>query len=176
MKPIYAGASVLAALALLVGFGSPQSLARASYPGLFSFRYPSGWSRSDCGNRAVGIHEVGISRLATVKLPPCTGGWPNVRLGRNGIFVAWSLRGMPGLRVSEFGGKPTMIDGHTAHIAVMPHDPGCSPFGSRRAMQAAISRNVRNNVLIAYACIRGPDFGAGEAAVRQMLASIRFPK
>jgi hypothetical protein len=83
---------------------------------------------------------------------------------------------MPGLRVSKFGGKLTTIDGHAARIAVVRHDPACASFGSRRAMVAAISRHIRDNLLLVNACIRGPKLGAGEAAVRQMLASTRFSK
>jgi hypothetical protein len=59
----------------------------------------------------------------------------------------------------------------------MPKDM-CRQLGSQRLMEVAIERPTPagRHLMMVTACLRGPKFAAGEAAVRRMLTSVDFGK
>lgn len=187
-----AAAALTCAVVALAGCGSTtvratnvrEGLTRASFPRYpLSFRYPAAWSRRDCPKQ-VSSFTATVTYLTTARPGSCDGGgWPVTKLGKNGVLVAWQEFGMPGwTRITKFPGRDTTIGGRPARIAVTsshaPAPAGVSPvcrrIGGTRSMAVAIEREAVDNWLLATVCLRGPDLGSGEAAVRRMLSTVRL--
>lgn len=186
---VLAVAAVGIALAARSGGGHKQdgpSLATASFPGFgLSFDYPSAWHRKDwCW---VSADESPITLLTTAAPPTCEQGNifgfqtpfpPPLRMGPDGVAAWWSAssrRNAATLNM-HIGGRPALVTvaseptRRTASSYV-----NCKAGGTQRRLTAVIegrSSSVRTIHLEAVVC--GPDFGAGQAAVRAMLASLRF--
>lgn len=189
---IAAATFTLAMVVALNGCGSTtvratnvrDGLTRASFPQYpLSFRYPAAWNRRDCPKQ-VSSFTATVTYLTTARPGNCGGGgWPVRRLGKNGVLVAWQAFGMPDwTRITKFPGRDTTIGGRPARIAVTSsHAPApagvsraCRRIGGTGSMEVAIEREAVDNWMLATVCLRGPDLGSGEAAVRQMLSTVRL--
>jgi hypothetical protein len=167
-----------------------RSLARANFPGFgLSFRYPSDWQREDwCW---LGTAEFPLTLVTTGPLPPCDPGqepvniWtplpPAQLLGSNGVAAWWIASNR------SLGVRPNAkVDGEPARITVRREPTrrtqhsyvNCVGTGAtQRHLSAQIqSPSSGANHVEVGAVICGPDFAAGEAAVRQMLDSARFAR
>ena len=192
MKPAHAAASVAAVVALLVGCASAHTrhgLVRASFPAYpVSFRYPAAWNRIDCPKQESSF-TMTITYLTTARPGSCpSSGAPVQTLDRGGVLVWWWNFGFPGTtdRITNFsgrgvtGGRPARIalsSSHEAGKAWVP-TPMCAQLGAHRLLNVAIERPAPAdaNWMMVSACLRGPNVAASEAAVRRMLATVRFRK
>ena len=182
------GAAAGAALSL-TGGGADSGLALASYPGFqLSFRYPADWKRRDwCW---VGTSVFPLTLLRTgYSTPRCgqnaqfgagTPLPPPQRLGTDGVAAWWIAAARGG--ASRFTPN-AQVDGRPARITVRQESTrrtlhsyvNCRHGATQRSLTVQIqgpSVSVKEVQLGAVIC--GPDFAAGEAAVRRMLASVRF--
>jgi hypothetical protein len=168
--------------------GGNAGLTRASFAGYgFEFRYPSRWQREDwCW---LGTTVFPLLLLTTAQNPPpCQ---PNIEFGsgtplpppqrieRNGVTAWWfaSDHVVTPLRPNA------TLDGQPARIAVRRQSTrrtqksyvNCRVGTTQEFLTALIhgpSSNVKQIEVGAIIC--GPDFAAGRADVRRMLASFRF--
>jgi hypothetical protein len=176
--------------AAAAGAAKQRPLTVARYPSfLFSFSYPTAWKRLDCKQTPTAFTSpVGFLTTAT-PTPDCTRvGWPKQRLGKDGVFVAWWSYAIPGPQwdnITKFTGRDTRVDGQPARIAVTSArtstspigDVNCTQVGAKRAVSVTVRRlGLPGQWMRMAACLRGPDFGAGEALIQQMLASVKFAK
>jgi hypothetical protein len=169
--------------------GARSGLAGAAYPGYqLSFRYPSDWKRRDwCW---VGTAVFPLTLLTTGHSTPRCGQSavyglrtplpPPLRLGVDGVAAWWVATGRTSATKFEPNGS---VAGHPARVTVRRESTrrtkrsyvNCRTGETQRSLTAQIegpSSKVREVQLGAVIC--GPDFAAGEAEVRRMLASLRF--
>jgi len=171
------------------GGGSPNGggLTTASYSQLgLTLRYPGAWTRLDCTNWFPGSYGTPVSLLTSARpAPTCGQGGgnfpPNIRLGADGTAVFLT-------RGPDFGFKAnTSIDGRPA--IVQPPTFGTTPKywgggyvfnvtcpagATPEARAAYIKRPHPNSMFTVGAVICGPQFSSGDAAVRNLIASMRF--
>jgi hypothetical protein len=187
---VLGGAATGTILALRSTSGHRRSLARASFPGYgLSFRFPSGWQREDwCW---VGTAAFPLTLLTTSQPARCNPGIepvnigtplpPAQRLGRDGVAAWWIATARPSEAVANarVGGKPARITvkseptRRTAKSYV--NCVGTGP--TQRRLNAQIQSPSSGVGQIQFgAVICGPDFAAGEADVRQMLATVHFAR
>lgn len=187
---VAAGAAVAAVL-LTRGSSGPR-LASAAYPGYnLSFRYPSTWRRVDWCETGTVVSPIAVLTTAR-KAPKCAG--PNAfsfgtpfpppqLLPRNGLTVALQYSNRSRLHVppanATVGGRPASVRAgwkRVPHITVVKVGAICGKVGTReRTLVAQVPHVVApTGVLRIAALICGPDFAAGEAAVRRVLATVRF--
>lgn len=162
-RRLFVAAGVLLAAAVGVavamsGGGSSQGLAVGPLTGRFSVRYPADWKRVD---QVCSHFSASLLLLTTATPPPsCAARFPErQRLGRDGVAVWFGnydpyhssvpLTEMPGYRDTQVTCVGSAGPGRAFHASIRP--PGLS--------------------VGAFIC--GPDYKAGEAAVRKVLASIR---
>ncbi len=184
---VLGGAAAGATLALTA---HGHSLARASFPGFqLSFRYPSAWTREDwCW---LGTSVFPITLLTTANSAPrCQPGTvfaggiplpPLQHLGSDGVTVWWIASNQPGLAVAR---PNTRIGGRPARITVRREPTrrtvrsyvNCVGTGATQRLLSAVIQGPSSNIhqVQVGAVICGPDFAAGEADVRRMLASASF--
>jgi hypothetical protein len=187
---VLAGAAVGIALGAGSGAGQKQAgppLATASFPGFgLAFDYPGAWHRKDwCW---VSAEESPLTLLTTATPGTCDQGNifgfqtpfpPPLRLASDGVAAWWSAssRRDPATMNTHVGGRPARVT-----VASEPTRRTASSYvncpktgATQRHLTAVIegrSSSVRTIRLEAVIC--GPDFGKGQAAVRAMLASLRF--
>jgi hypothetical protein len=189
---VVAGAAAGAILALAPASARGRGLTRASFPGYgLSFRYPSDWQRKDwCW---LGTAVFPLTLLTTAEPPPCKPGTepvvvgtpfpPPQRLGRDGVAAWWTASDRPGLA----GVRPNArVDGEPARITVLRETTRRTPHSfvncvGTGATQQHLSAQIQSPSSVVGqvqldAVICGPNFGAGEADVRQMLAGVRFAR
>jgi hypothetical protein len=186
---VLGGAAAGTTIALTGASAGDSGQTKASFPGYgFEFRYPPRWQREDwCW---LGTSVFPLLLLTTAHTAPTC--QPNVefgsgtplpppeRLARNGISVWWfaSNRASP-----PPGGPNATLDGQPARITVRRQSTrrtsksyvNCTTGTTQRYLTAWIrgtTRDVRQIEVGAVIC--GPRFAAGEAAVREMLDSLRF--
>jgi len=179
---------VVVGLMLALGSGGAGGgLAEAAFPGFrLVFRYPARWHREDwCW---LGRSNYPLTLLTTAQPTPCRNvgpiGYqtplpPPQQLGIHGVAAWWTAtsRSTRLAANARLGGRPARIA-----VELEPARPGagtgvvCVGGGStQRRLSAVIegpSATVRTVRVGAVIC--GPDFAAGEAQVREMLASVRF--
>jgi hypothetical protein len=148
-----------------------------------SFRYPAAWTRADCKRG----FSFGASLMILTKdgsRPDCGSlDWPpNQQIGGNGIVVYWLTSVGPGVGGvpspnARVGGEPARIDVRWAVPQSDQSGAQCAS-GRQRWLSARIQRPrlPRNDHLVMSASFCGPDYAVGEAAIRHMLASVRFTK
>lgn len=147
-----------------------------------SFRYPASWARLDC--RGVTTISSSVAYLTNVRpSPSCNGthaGWPKALAG-NDIFVSWTEISMPGRTVGDAPGSHARIDGQPARIERRARPAravglACPRIGAQRLVIATIREplNEGGQLFSVVACLRGPNFEPGEAALQGMLDSVRF--
>ena len=156
-----------------------DSFVSARFPSYgLSLRYPANWTKQKC--RVVTPETSNIAYLTTAQPRSCTNsdtGWPET-LDTNDIAVMWMESSFPGIKVTSSPGRDTQIGGHPARVAVMtPSDRALqvtcgATSGAQRLVLAAIESSAGE--IRMSACLRGPQFGSNEAAVRQMLSSVRL--
>jgi hypothetical protein len=146
-----------------------------------SFRYPAAWTRAECSRG----FSFGASLMILTKNgsgPDCTSlDWPpDQHLGADGIVVYWETSSGPGMGGvpnpnGKVGGQPARIDVRWAVPQPNPSGAQCAS-GRQQWLSARIQRPSlpRGNLLVMSASYCGPDYRAGEAALRHMLASLRF--
>jgi hypothetical protein len=159
----------MSSLPAALGGGSAQTRGTvADFPRLgLSFRYPAEWRRSDCRfGTPTGL--TGITYLtAGARRSSCSPqGAALRRLRANGVWILWVQTTLfPRSANAVVGGQPAQIDSW-APYAVKPGS--CAAAGGHRIIQAAI------HGFAMFACLRGPKLKRSQAAVGQMLASVRF--
>lgn len=181
-----------AGAAVALSGGSGPRLALASYPGYnLSFRYPPAWKRVTwcwtgtvvspiavltTGRKSIACHQGNGFAPGTAFPPPQL-------LGKDELTVSWLYADRPHLDVppanTTVGGRPASIRlGWTRvpHRFVIKVGAICGTVGTReRTLVAQVPHVISSTgVMRASALICGPDFTAGELAVRRMLASVRF--
>jgi hypothetical protein len=177
------------ASALAFSGGSRARLTDASFPGYhLEFRYPSSWERHDwCW---VSISVFPMTLLTTSHAAqPCqensqygtgTPLPPPQRVARNGVS-AWWFASDPAR--PDVGRPNATLDGQPARITIERQSTrrteksyvNCRTGKTQQFLTALIhgpSSNVSEIEVGAVIC--GPDFATGEAAVREMLDSVRF--
>jgi hypothetical protein len=171
------------------GGGPPGSapsggLSSANYSqGGISLRYPSGWTQVQC--KSWTDHGL-ISLLTTAEpAPNCQHARgsgiqfpPPERLGADGAAVFLSDRGIsPGSTIrwnARIGGQPANVPPH-AYGAKYLVDLTCPTGARRESRNITIKRpHAANDAYTVGALICGPHFAAGDTAVRNLLASMRF--
>jgi hypothetical protein len=187
---VLAGAAVGIALAATSGNGDKHpaaNLATASFPGFeLAFDYPSAWHRKDwCW---VSAEESPITLLTTAAPTRCEQGNifgfqtpfpPPLLIRPDGVAAWWSATSRRSAVVAnaQVGGRPARISvASEATRRTASSYVNCTRSGAtQRRLTAVIeghSASVRTIRVEAVIC--GPDFRAGQAAVRAMLASLRF--
>ena len=153
-----------------LGGGSAQTRGTpsADFPRLgLSFRYPAGWQRSDCQfGTPTGL--TGITYLtAGARRSWCSPqGVALKQLRANAVWILWVQTPLfPRGANAVVGGQPARIDSW-APYAVKPGS--CAAAGGHRIIQAEI------HGFAMFACLRGPKLSRSQAAIGQMLASVRF--
>ena len=171
------------------GGGSPNGggLTTASYSQLgFSLRYPAAWTRLGCTNWVAGSYGTPVSLLTSARPAPTCGQSranfpPNIRLAADGTAVFLT-------RGPDFGFKAnTSIDGRPARVqpptfGATPKYWGAGylssvicPAGATPEARAAYIKPPHPNAMFTVgAVICGPQFSSGDAAVRNLIASMRF--
>lgn len=185
-----AGATVGAILAFGTSSAHGRDLVRARYPGFgVSFLYPAAWQRENwCWE---GNHLFPLTLLTTARqTPSCEQNTlfgegtplpPQLEIGKNGVIAWW----LAADRAGSARFRPNWhVDGRRARIADRRESTrrtsrsyvNCvGAGGTQRFLTALIegpSSTVHEVQLGAVIC--GPDFAAGEAEVRRMLASLRL--
>jgi hypothetical protein len=173
------------------GGGSPTGggLASASYSQWgVSLRYPAAWARLDCTTWAPGALVNPISLLTSARpAPTCPSVRsmefpPPERLGANGAVVflghGYALHFKPNTSID---GQPALIRPRTVGSALYVGASSLKgvpcPAGVRREYRAAYIKRPGhhpNDMLTVAALICGPHFATGDAAVSNLLASMRF--
>lgn len=163
------------------------ALARASFPGFrLSFSYPAAWHREDWCWLETG--ESPITLLTTAHpVPPCQQGNifgfetplpPPQRLRADGVAAWWLTVPKQGLA----GASPNArVGGEPARITVESEPTGHAVVRCAGATQRVLRAQIHGpsstvGQVRVGAVICGPDFAAGEADVRRMLASARFTR
>jgi hypothetical protein len=162
--------------------------AEARFPGYrIAFRYPSDWKRRHwCW---VTESESPLILLTTGRRPKCTPGNlfgfatplpPPMGLGPNGVVTWWTSFSRPkptGAPNARIAGKPARIVVNEEPTKPKPTtSPNCGGSGPKQRRLTAQIPGPGSGVgtIQVGAVICGPNFGAGEADVRQMLNSLRF--
>lgn len=144
-----------------------------------AFRYPASWSRVNWTCWIGPLPEMLLFTTAR-PAPTCRDGSfpPREQLGTDGVAV-WFLYPAPPLNVRTVRKPNTRIGGQPAHISNAPvRGLGATKWvtctgGAARPFGARI-QYPGGSVLKVAAVACGPNYAKGEAAVRQMLASLRF--
>ena len=182
------------------GGGSPNGggLTSANYSQLgVSLRYPASWTRLDCTTWYPGNAGTPISLLTSAQpAPACPSARtpefpPPERLGPDGAVVFLSRTTIPASTPPNLslGGLPNAsIDGRPAYISPPRFTGGYfgasvltsvpCPAGVRREYRTAYVKRpgTANTVFTVAALICGPHLATGDAAVSNLLASMRFAK
>lgn len=178
--------------AIALSGGSGERLVAASYPGYaLSFRYPATWKRvSWCWTGTV-VSPIAVLTTAR-QIKPCRPGNgfvpgtsfpPPQLLGADELTLSWlyTARLHPTFPETNatVGGRPASLQlGWTQvpHRRVITSGAICGKAGTReRTLVAEIPHVLTHDGLVkASALICGPDFAAGEKAVRRVLGSVRF--
>lgn len=160
-----------------LGGGSAQTsgTALADFPRLgLSFRYPAGWRRFGCQYETLGGTMSVTYLTAAARRPRCLGGGvvPR-RLSPNGVAILWQQQPLSILSANaRLGGQPSRVDVWSAHAAPFGD---CAAAGGQRVIAAGINEPATANTgFEVVACLRGPKLRQSQAAVGQMLASVRF--
>ena len=150
-----------------------------------SLRYPSSWTRLQCKAWAVvgGISLITNAQPAPTCPPSRRNGTsfpPPENLGANEAVI-WLAQSpmLPGSKIrwnARIGGQPANVPPH-AYGAKYLVDQIC-PTGARREYRNITIESARagRSMLSVGALICGPHFATGDAAVRNLLASMRFAK
>ena len=105
-------------------------------------------------------------------------GAPISSLRPNGVFLRWSVGGLPGANLDNLPGTPSIIGGWQARIQVVTSGPlfdGCRELGGDEGIDARAKRPRRSGFYYLWACLRGPDLATSRIEVANVLASARFP-
>jgi hypothetical protein len=156
-----------------------------SEPGIMSVRYPPSWHArhfTDQGSFLTGVVEFGNQIFRS----PCRGdphvavscqGLPHARLRPGGLVLMWSVLAFPPYSpwqlLARAPGRPTIIDGRPAKIAVTPASAVCRSEGGTTSVRATVARRggSAEGVLSVAGCVDNSD-----TAAAQILASIRSLK
>jgi len=171
-----------ATLALRGPSGESHGLATGGLSNV-AFRYPASWSRV---NWTCWIGPLPAMLLFTTArpTPTCRDGSfpPREQLGPDGVAV-WFLYPAPPLNVGTVDNPNTRIGGQPAHLTNAPvRGLGatkwvtCTGGAARGRPLGARIQYPGGSVLKVAAVVCGPNYATGEAAVRHMLASLRFTK
>jgi hypothetical protein len=173
------------------GGGSPNGggLTSASYSQWgVSLRYPAAWTRLDCTTWFPGTLVNPISLLTTARPapkcpPPRTIAFPppeRLEAGGAVVFLAhgYALQFKPNASID---GQPALIRPRTVGSAMYVGASSLTtipcPAGVRREYRAAYIKRPGHHphdMFTVAALICGPHFAAGDAAVSNLLASMRF--
>ena len=165
-----------------LGGGSAQTRGTvlAQFPRFgISFRYPVGWRRVDCSPAIVNFGSRGVTYLTTARRAGCS---PSAsrRTSANGVAVLWQQAGVWVRHGgnARIGGQPAQVYLQALHAppGVRLYGPApCTDSGGNRLVEAQIHEPATANYgFEMFACLRGPKLKRSEAAVGQMLASVRF--
>jgi hypothetical protein len=188
---LLAGSALGVSLALRSpGGGSPGAtpsgvVSSGNYADGISLRYPSGWTRLQCRTFAWASRDL-ISLLTTARrVPTCKVHLhpgpipPPENLGANGaaIFISAPHIGSSArLRWNaRIGGQPANVPLQRTYRTKYLGDQVC-PGTTHREYRYITIKLSNMSLMNVGALICGPHFANGEAAVRRVLASMRFAK
>lgn len=169
---------------LPAGLGGGSAQTRGTVLGQFprlgiSFRYPAGWRRVHCSPAITLNGTRGVTYLTTAPRAGCS---PSAqrRTSANGVAVLWQqapvvVRHGGNARI---GGQPAQVYLQAVHApsGVVLFGPApCADSGGQRLIEAQINEPATANYgFEMFACLRGPKLRRSQAAVGQMLTSVRF--
>ena len=166
--------------ALAGGSAQARGTELADFPRFgLSFRYPAGWRRLDCSPAFTLMGTRGVTYLTTARRAGCS---PSAhrRTSANGVAILWQ-QAPPDIRHggnARIGGQPAQIYVRALHAppgAVAYGAVPCADSGGQRLIEAQIHEPATANYgFEMFACLRGPKLRRSQAAVGQMLASVRF--
>jgi hypothetical protein len=171
-----------ATLALREPSGGSHTLATGGLSNV-AFRYPASWSRVNWTCWIGPLPEMLLFTTAR-PTPTCRDGSfpPREQLGPDGIAV-WFVYPAPPLNVRTVTNPNTRIGGQPAHISNAPVRGlgatkwvACTSGAAPGRPLGARIQYPGGSVLKVAAVVCGPDYAKGEAAVRRMLASLRFTR
>lgn len=162
----------------------------ASFPGFrLAFSYPADWKYK--GWCWIGSAEFPLALVTTERRPRCSQGNfygfktplpPPLRLGPNDVAAWWTAFSKPGLD----GAPNAHVAGKPARIVVQQQPTkrtakstvNCGNSGATQRRLTARIKGPGSGVgrVEVGAVICGPNFAAGEAAVRKMVHSLRFTR
>jgi hypothetical protein len=169
---------------------SARALARtapARFPSYgVAFRYPMVWSRLDCNSSSTMSTEFTFI-WSQASHPSCSDLKRGGRSGLTGhvsdgqLWVHWSIGGGPGTALDHALGSKTRIGGQPARVGIvqttgLESQSECGEMGGREAVLAAIKPPGQwsSGLFEMTACLGDQPLGPNEAAVRKLLASVRF--
>lgn len=152
-----------------------------------SLRYPVAWTRIDCKTWFQGSLVNPISLLTSARpAPACSPTGPTdfpppERLGADGAVVFLGHGFALGFKPNaSIGGQPALIRprtvGSSRYVGASSLTTVSCPAGVRREYRAAYIKDPGhpNDMFTVAALICGPHFAAGDGAVSNLLASMRF--
>ena len=170
----------MSSLPAALGGGSAQTRGTvlADFPRLgLSFRYPAGWRRVDCPYTTLS-GTSGVTDLTTARQARCSQPVPR-RTSANGVDVLWQQAPLVVRRGgnARIGGQPAQVYVRPFHASrgSVAYGPTFCAAGAQRLIEAQINEPTTANYgFEMFACLRGPTLRQSQAAVGQMLASVRF--
>jgi hypothetical protein len=167
------------------GASPSGAVTSGSYADGISLRYPSGWTRVRCGTFSWTRDNL-VSLLTTARrAPTCQvhlhpGPFPPAEnLGANGaaIFIFGNHVGSAArMRLNaRIGGRPANVPRQRTYRSKYLGDQVCAGATHREYRYITIKLS-RASLMNVGTLICGPHFAAGEAAMRNVLASMRIAK
>jgi hypothetical protein len=170
--------------------GSGPRLADASYPGYdgISFRYPAAWKHVTWCWTGTTVSPMAVFTTAR-HAPSCAAPQayadgtpfpPPEALGKDGVALWWVYTDRSGLaRIRpnmRIGGRPANLAGSWRRPPKSVNGgPRCEGADRQRFLLAEIQApGSSSSRMDAGAVVCGPDYTAGEMAVKRILASTRF--
>lgn len=105
---------------------------------------------------------------------------PPERLGPDGVEVTWAVGGLPvpgALRPNaRFGGEPARLTVSSESTRRTRRSSVNCETGSAQRHLTAVIQDTGNERIDVTAVICGPDYSAGESAVRRMLTSLQVTR
>jgi hypothetical protein len=172
----------MSSLPAALGGGSAQTRGTvlAQFPRLgISFRYPAGWRRLHCSPAFTNFGSRGVTYLTTARRAGCSPSSHRLT-SANGVAVLWQqaplvIRHGGNARI---GGQPAQVYIRPRHVpaGVVLYGPdACADSGGQRVIAAQINEPATANYgFEMFACLRGPKLRRSQAAVGQMLSTVRF--
>ena len=151
-----------------------------------TFRYPGTWRLYTWGfyssfttplvYLSTGKEHKPCTTHATKRFESTSCGPALEYLEPSGVFVTWSVVGMPTGSYKSFPGIRLDVGGQPARLEIGAPESACAHIGGSRSVAADIRTAAAHSWVEMNACLSGPDIGVGLAQVKAMLASTRWTR